>query len=184
MLTILAMFVIGAAEVQNLRDLLYNERFDLTSFSRSKRVFGTVQSVSRLRIAVQTDGKIPELKSYPTHRRLSQGLCSYRAIDAIAYATSDIRIGDIVGLYIYQEDKTDYCYAISPSRRPGGLVPESRHPNFFRNYAEDANATNAFNDTGRPIPRHLQAGVRAAEYLYTPSQIHSYPRISGSSASP
>ena len=166
MLTILSMLAMGAAELQNFRELMYDKRYDLPSEATRNRPSGTVQSLSRLQITILTAGKVPELKSFPTHRRLSQGLISYRANDPMAYTISDIRPGDVVTLYICQEEKAEYCYAISPSRRPGGLVPESRTPKHFRSYAEDANTVNAFNDTGRKIPRHFDAGVRSSEYPF------------------
>lgn len=166
MLTILSMCAVVSAEVRNFRELMFDKRYDMTSVSSYKRVYGSVQSASLLRITIQTKGKAPEILSYPTHRRLSQGMYSYRANDPIAYTVHDIRPGDEIDLYLCLQDKTLYCYAISPGRRPGGRVPESRNPHFFRSYGEQANAVNAFNDTGRPVPRHLEAGVRASEYPF------------------
>lgn len=171
----IGLILMGTLQLQSFRDLMYNEKYDKPSYP-STTVYGAIQTVSSSRITIRTIGKVVEQRSYPTHRRLSLGVCSYRAHDPIAYATPDVRAGDFVTLYICQEAKTDYCFALSPHKRPGGLVLESRKPNAFASYAERANAVNSFADTGKPIPRFL-FGRTDVEYPFADSNVPREKRL-------
>ena len=160
--------------IRCMSDCAYSKRFDM-GMSR-EGAYGIVQSVSRVRIEIATIDTVWEVKSYPTHRRLSQGLYSYVASDGLAYAIRDVRAGDTVSLYLCKEEKTEYCFALSIDRRPGGLVPESRKPRLFASYAEIVNARHIFEEKATPIPRYL-VGRKSDEYPFADGDIPSEKRF-------
>ncbi len=165
----LAVFIFLELCAGGLHGRMYHERFDKKMFP-SKSVCGIVQSASRYRIVIQVADEPGGLKDFPTHRRLSQGMYSYRANDPIAYTVSDVRPGDLATLYICREHEAEYCFAISIDKRPGGLIPNSHNPKPFAPYAERQNASNLFADTGSPIPRHL-VNKQAEEYPFADPSI-------------
>ncbi len=171
----LAILMLASMSIGGISELGYYERYDIKVFNQNA-AYGVVQAVSRWGISIQTLDKVSEFKSYPTHRRLSQGMCSYRARDGHAHTTGDLRLGDFATLFLCKEGKVEYCFAISISRRPGGEVPLSRNPKPFAPYAEHQNATNRFNDTGRPFPRYLVRRA-ATDYPFADPEVPKEKRL-------
>jgi|GEM_PF-5545272 len=171
----LALLALCSVQMHFISERVYDENVDRKSIPRTT-VYGIVQNVSLSGITIQTTEKLPAIKSYPTHRRLSQGMYSYRAHDPIAYTIHDIKVGDSVSVYLCQEGKTDFCFALSIDRRPGGTIPESRNPRIYRSYAEVTNALIALKETGKAIPRFVEPG-KECEYPYADPQIGKNVRL-------
>ena len=169
------LLILVSMRFQMCGELLYNEQYDRKSYPRTT-VEGIVLGVSRKNIEIQALEKKPVAATYPTHRRLSQGLCSYRASDPIAYTVHDLKPGDRVTLYLCEEGKREYCFALSINRRPGGLIPQSRHPEIFHPYADESNALNAFKDSGTIIPKYLTCKA-PGEYPFADPEIAKGKRL-------
>jgi hypothetical protein len=82
-------------------------------------------------------------------------------LDQFTYRLSDVRVGDLVNLYIHREDGYEICDAISIVRRPGGRVPPAHgeSPDTKVRHHERMNADQNLEDKGIPLAERFHTGL-------------------------
>lgn len=124
--------------------------FDLIE---KKQDCGTVLAVTKDSIMIVNRGKAPV--SYPFHDRLAAGTVQKKAGQSSSYLASDIKVGDLIGVGLVNENRQDFCVDLSICERPGGLIPPGQIVDKKMPWHEWQNAQIAFRDKGIPIPERL-----------------------------
>ena len=127
-----------------------------TSFNGTEldTAMGTVLAVTKDSILMTLEKGVP--KTFPMHDFLAAGKVHKLVTPANSYLLSDVKVGDIVDLRTFVENKVTYCVSICIWERPGGLIPAGQVVEKKQPYYEWRNAYIAFRDKGTPIPDHLK----------------------------
>jgi len=127
-----------------------------TSFNGTElgSAMGTVLAVTKDSILMTVEKGAP--KTFPMHDFLAAGKVHKLVMPADSYLLSDVKVGDIVDLRTFVENKVTYCVSICIHERPGGVIPAGQVVHKERTYHEVRNAKIALRDKGTPIPEHLK----------------------------
>jgi len=127
-----------------------------TSFNGTElgSAFGTVLAMTKDSILMTVEKGAPI--TFPMHDFLANGKVHKLVTPANSYLLSDVRVGDLVDLRTYVENKVTYCVSICIDERPGGLIPAGQVVEKKQPYYEWRNADIALRDNGTPIPDHLK----------------------------
>ncbi len=150
---LILMLLIGAVRSEDKQPVKPERK---TSFNGTElgSAVGTVLAVTKDSIMIAKEGGGPT--TYPAHDFLAAGKVHKLVTPANSYLLSDVKVGDIVDLRTFVENKQTYCVSICIDERPGGLVPAGQVLAKKKTYHEVRNAQIALRDKGTPIPDHLK----------------------------
>lgn len=127
--------------------------------TRPTEFYGHVLAVDAKSITIRgTENGLPNDEvvdwRFPAGKALAAGEPDPAESASCSYRLSDVRVGDRVYIRIHHVGNENVCASVIIRRRPGGVIPRApwEDPNTPDPYHEYANAWQAFEERGVPLP--------------------------------
>lgn len=136
--------------------------------SRPVQYYGEVLAVDRGSITLRGSemgrpGDELVIHRFPAGKALAAGKQEENEGRNDNYRLTDVRVGDRVFIKIYHIGNENVCVTVSIMRRPGGVIPPAPWDDAPSPYHEYANAMQALEEKGIPLPAKYDPVAQAAQ---------------------